>query len=248
MHDHKRIKLGELRRLLQGTVRKARPGGARWSSRVVSVLLGVAMVAVAVGVAPAVATASTTSATLFATPGGTGTSGCTSATMSPCSLAGAISAAGSLTGDSVAIELEQSTGSSCSASNVCTFSGTQSVGSGSEAKLTIEGTATGSGSSAYSVLDAGVPGTTFTDSATFPVKLSNVTVTGGSAYSVLDGRGGPRYYRGGGIYNTSAAPLTVVDSTISGNTTGDSGGGGIYNTSAALTVVDSTISGIGISI
>ncbi|MCL4413736.1 MAG: hypothetical protein M1522_03150, partial [Actinobacteria bacterium] len=89
---------------------------------------------------------------LYATPNGTATSGCTSATTNPCSLAGAITAAGSLSSDDVTITLEHSSGALCSASDKCTFSGIQSVSSGSEARLTIEGTATGSGSSAYSVL------------------------------------------------------------------------------------------------
>ena len=208
---------------------------------------------------------------LFATPNGTGTSGCatnpTSTSTSQCSLAGAISAAGSLTDDSVVIELEYSNGSSCSASSVCAFIGTQSVTSGKEASLTIEGTGTGSGSSADSVLNGNNLGTTFTDSATFPVTLDNVEVTGGKVVSYTIGRGvfastGGGIYNygtmtvadstisgntaitdlGGGIYNHSGT-MTVTDSTISGNTAGGAGGGGIYNHSGTMTVTDSTISG-----
>ena len=226
--------------------RHARVSGRRGTARLAAGALAAAALLSGLAVTGFAGVASATPGPiiLYATPGGqangTATGACTSATSNPCSLSGAITAAGSLNGAAVTIELEHSNGALCSASGPCAFSGTQSVSSGSEVRLTIEGTGTGSGSSAYSVLDAGVPGTTFTDSATFPVKLSNVTVTGGSAYSVLDG-GGPRYHRGGGIYNTSAA-LTVVDSTISGNTTGDSGGGGIYNT-GTVSVVDSTISG-----
>ena len=181
---------------------------------------------------------------LFATPNGTGTSGCatnpTSTSTSQCSLAGAISAAGSLTDDSVVIELEYSNGSSCSASSVCAFIGTQSVTSGKEASLTIEGTGTGSGSSADSVLNGNNLGTTFTDSATFPVTLDNVEVTGGKVVSYTIGRG-VFASTGGGIYNYGT--MTVADSTISGNTAITDLGGGIYNHSGTMTVTDSTISG-----
>ena len=196
--------------------RHARVSGRRGTARLAAgalaaaaLLSGLAVTGFA-GVASAATPPSVTF--LYAAPNGPATSGCTSAS-SPCSLATAITAAGSLNGAAVTIMLEHSTGLPCSASDICTFSGNQSVSSGSEASLTIEGSATGSGSSAYSVLDANGAGTTFTDSATtFPVTLDNVTVTGGSAYS----GGRAMYYRGGGIYNTSAAPLTVVDSTISG--------------------------------
>ena len=59
--------------------------------------------------------------------------------------------------------------------------------------------------------------------------------------SIANGGSSNNQYDGGGIANFGI--LTVVDSTISGNTTAASGGG-IYNSqSATLTVTDSTISG-----
>jgi hypothetical protein len=159
-----------------------------------------------VGFATAASAATGSPVILFATPKGSGVSGCTSATTSPCSLAGAITAAGGSTysTDAVTIELEHTNGSPCSASDICTFFGTQSVMRGSEASLNIEGTGTGSDSSAYSVLNGNSGGSTFTDSVTFPVTLDNVEVTGGS-------NGG----NGGGIYNLGGSTMTVTDSTIS---------------------------------
>jgi hypothetical protein len=84
------------------------------------------------------------------------------------------------------------------------------------------------------VLNGGGNGTTFYDSATFPVTLENVTVTGGSTSSYLS------FGSGGGIYN--GGNMTVADSTISGNTANYEGGG-IYNNGGNMTVADSTISG-----
>jgi hypothetical protein len=209
--------------------RHARVSGRRSTARLAAGALAAAALLSGLAVTgfAGVANASAARVTLYATPSG-GTSGCTSA--SPCSLSGAISVAGSSTysGDDVTITLEHSTGLPCSASDKCTFSGTQSVSSGSEASLTIEGTATGSGSSADSVLDANGSGRAFTDSASFLVKLSNVTVTGGSANAT-----------GGGIDNNIGATMTVTDSTMSANSAND--GGGIFN-NGTMTVTDSTIS------
>ncbi|MBK9124765.1 MAG: hypothetical protein IPM16_16815 [Chloroflexi bacterium] len=92
--------------------------------------------------------------------------------------------------------------------------------------------------------------------------LSGVTITGGSAYSAS---GGGLYnsgsltltdstitqntfaFYGGGIYNTSStADMTIVNSTISGNTSGGAsgGGGGIFNYSqSTMHIIDSTVSG-----
>ncbi|MDA8185238.1 MAG: hypothetical protein M0035_12590, partial [Actinomycetota bacterium] len=210
-----------------GSSRRGRVTGRRSITRLAASALAAAALASGLAVVGLAGVASATPPLidLYATPNG---SGCTSPT-SPCSLSGAINVAGSSTysGDDVTITLEHSNGALCSASDPCTFGGTQSVRSGSEARLTIEGTATGSGSSAYSVLDAYGSGTTFTDTASFPVKLSNVTVTGGSAYST----------GGGGIYNTGT--MTVTDSTISANSSDY--GGGIFN-NGTMTVTDSTIS------
>ncbi|MHB1891499.1 MAG: IPT/TIG domain-containing protein [Acidimicrobiales bacterium] len=215
--------LGSIPRL---SVRRSIPRLAASALAAAALLSGLAVVGLA-GVASAIPPR----IILYATPRGTATSVCTSATTNPCSLSGAIGVAGSSTyyDDAVTIDLEHSTGAPCSASDPCTFSGTQSVANGSEASLTIEGTATGSDSSAYSVLDARGSGTTFTDGATshFPVTLSNVTVTGGNATG------------GGGIVNNGT--MTVVDSTISDNSTAGYGGG-IFD-GFVMTVVDSTVSG-----
>ena len=63
-----------------------------------------------------------------------------------------------------------------------------------------------------------------------PVELIMLTITGGR-----------NYYYGGGITNSSA--LSIINSTISGNSS-DSQGGGIYNQrGGALTIINSTISG-----
>ncbi len=179
-------------------------------------------------VSPSVASAATP-ITLYASPNGTGT--CTSSS-SPCSLSTAITTAGgsAYSGDAVTIELIHGSGAACSTGSVCTFDGNFGASTGDEAGLIIEGTGTGSDSSAASVLEGlgrrGVA--TFSDYAfvVFAVTLDNVTVTGSSYVSRFSG----------GIDN-SGGTMTVTDSTIEGN-----GGGGIF-TSGNMTIVDSTISG-----
>jgi parallel beta-helix repeat protein len=61
--------------------------------------------------------------------------------------------------------------------------------------------------------------------------LNNVEITGNTA---KDDGGGIYFYNG---------TLTIVDSTISGNTADDDDGGGIFFYNGSLTIVDSTISG-----
>ena len=191
---------------------------------------------------------------LPASPGGSSTSStCNSSSL--CSLPHAISIADSIfSGDAVTIKLVSDSGGTCTTTSPCTFDGNFFVSSGSEASLTIEGTGTGSGSSAATVLKGGGSSTTLilTNSASFPVTLDNVTVTGGNSYgggitnagtmTVTDSTisGNTASYEGGGIYNNGGT-MTVTDSTISGNTA-SSGGGGITN-AGTMTVTDSTISG-----
>ena len=193
---------------------------------------------------------------LPASPGGSSTSStCNSSSL--CSLPHAISIADSIfSGDAVTIKLVSDSGGTCTTTSPCTFDGNFFVSSGSEASLTIEGTGTGSNSSAASVLNGGGTGSTLilTNSASFPVTLDNVTVTGGNSYgggitnagtmTVTDSTisGNTASYEGGGIYNNGGT-MTVTDSTISGNTAGSNGGGGIFNYSGTMTVADSTISG-----
>ena len=172
--------------------------------------------------------------TLYATPSGSATSGCTSSTTTPCSLSGAIAVAGASRG-TVIIDLVSGSGAACATASPCTFDGAQSVSSGSEASLTIEGSGTGSASSAATVLNGGSKGTTFTHSASLPVTLQELTVSGGGNAVIS-----------GGIYNSSGT-MTVTDSTISGNSaiTGSSygaSGGGIVN-NGTMTVSDSRIRG-----
>ena len=193
---------------------------------------------------------------LPASPGGSSTSStCNSSSL--CSLPHAISIADSIfSGDAVTIKLVSDSGETCTTTSPCTFDGNFFVSSGSEASLTIEGTGTGSNSSAASVLNGGGTGSTLilTNSASFPVTLDNVTVTGGNSYgggitnagtmTVTDSTisGNTASYEGGGIYNNGGT-MTVTDSTISGNTAGSNGGGGIFNYSGTMTVADSIISG-----
>ena len=192
---------------------------------------------------------------LPASPGGSSTSStCNSSSL--CSLPHAISIADSIfSGDAVTIKLVSDSGETCTTTSPCTFDGNFFVSSGSEASLTIEGTGTGSNSSAASVLNGGGTGSTLilTNSASFPVTLDNVTVTGGNSYgggitnagtmTVTDSTisGNTASYEGGGIYNNGGT-MTVTDSTISGNTAGSNGGGGIFNYSGTMTVADSIIS------
>ena len=196
------------------------------------VLLGSLIGVLGTLVLPSIASAATP-ITLYASPNGTGT--CTSSS-SPCTLSTAISTAGgsAYSGDAVTIDLEHTDGSPCSTSSPCTFDGdfVVSYGTGDEVSLTIEGTGTGSDSSAASVLNgdnsSANEGTTFSDSGTsFLVTLNNVTVTGGDGIT-------------GGISNVGTA--TIVDSTISENTASGGFGGGIY-AGGNTTIVDSTISG-----
>jgi hypothetical protein len=154
---------------------------------------------------------------------------------------------------------------------VCTFDGNFVVSRGSEASLTIEGTGTGSNSSAASVLDGGNPRTnnanTFsggirpgTSPAPFPITLNNVTVTGigigiFSGGFVVGGTmpapnppisGNDITVVGidGGIFNNGT--MTIVNSTISGNNvtgiTNSGIGGGITNY-GTITITNSTING-----
>ena len=178
-------------------------------------------------VLPSIASATTT-VTLYASPKGSGS--CTSSS-SPCSLGAAIITAGSSTysGDAVTVDLVDGSSGTCTAST-CIFDGNFSVSGTSEASLTIEGSGTGSASSTASVLNGSNSGTTFYNSANFPVTLENLTVTGGNA-------GSGDY--GGGIFNQGT--MTVTDSTISGNSASD-GGGILNNGGSTMTVVDSTIS------
>ncbi len=68
------------------------------------------------------------------------------------------------------------------------------------------------------------------------VNITNCTVSGNTA------GGGEISGFGGGIYNSGT--LTIVNSTVSGNTTiGISGGGGGIVNSGTLTIVNSTVSG-----
>jgi CSLREA domain-containing protein len=62
--------------------------------------------------------------------------------------------------------------------------------------------------------------------------VMNCTVTGNSSGSFSDG---------GGILNANGAALTVIGSTIASNTAGGNGGG--ISSSGALTVIDSTLTG-----
>ncbi len=131
-------------------------------------------------VLPSIASA-TTSVTLYASPNG---SGSTCSSSSPCSLGAAISTAAGSTynGDAVTIDLVGGSSGTCTASTC--FDANFSVSGGSEASLTIEGSGTGSDSSADSVLKGDNSGTTvFTDSATTPpqVTLENLTISGNSA-------------------------------------------------------------------
>ena len=185
-------------------------------------------------VLPSIASA-TTSVTLYASPDGSGS--CTSSS-SPCSLSTAISTASGSTYSEDAVTIDLVGGSSGTCTTSTCFDGDFSVSGGSEASLTIEGSGTGSDSSAASVLNGNNSGTTFYDSATFAVTLENVTVTGGNAGFGFGGSGIFSNGDGGGIANRGT--LTVTDSTISGNTA--IGGGGIYN-GGTMTVTDSTISG-----
>ncbi|MDA8184790.1 MAG: IPT/TIG domain-containing protein, partial [Actinomycetota bacterium] len=204
----------------------ARVAGRRSIPRLAASALAAAALLSGLAVTGFAGVASATPGPLYATPNGRATSGCTSATASPCSLSGAISVAALSTG-AVTITLKHSTGALCSSSDTCTFLGAQSLpSSSSEARLTIEG----SGSSAYSVLNGDNAGTTFTDSATFPVTLENLKVTGDNHATDY----------GGGILNNGI--MTVTDSTISGNTSIGPGGGGILN-NGFMTVTDSTMSG-----
>ena len=208
-----------------------------WAKTLIISMLASSGILGAVLVAPASPAGATPSPpTLYASPNGTASSGCatppssSSSDSDMCSLHNAITVAegSAYSGIAVTILLEHTDGNLCSTSDTCTFSGTQSVSSGSEASLTIEGTGTGSGSSAYSVLDANGSGRAFTDSASFLVRLDNVTVTGGSIDAT-----------GGGIDNNIGATMTVTDSTMSANSAND--GGGIFN-NGTMTVTDSTIS------
>ena len=211
-----------------------------WAKTLIISMLASSGILGAVLVAPASPAGATPSPpTLYASPNGTASSGCatppssSSSDSDMCSLHNAITVAegSAYSGIAVTILLEHTDGNLCSTSDTCTFSGTQSVSSGSEASLTIEGTGTGSGSSAYSVLDANGSGRAFTDSASFLVRLDNVTVTGGSIDAT-----------GGGIDNNIGATMTVTDSTISDNNAPLHGGGIFNNNGGTMTVTDSTIS------
>jgi len=61
------------------------------------------------------------------------------------------------------------------------------------------------------------------------VVLSGLTITGGDAF------------RGGGIYNL-VGPVTLMNSTVSGNSANNNGGG-IYNDDGTVTLMNSTMSG-----
>lgn len=71
------------------------------------------------------------------------------------------------------------------------------------------------------------------------VTLDSLTVTGGKLVADLQG--------GGGVYFFSSGSLNVINSSISGNTTGGTGGsgGGIYVSSGAVILSGSTLSGNG---
>jgi sugar lactone lactonase YvrE len=84
----------------------------------------------------------------------------------------------------------------------------------------------------------------------------NTIVNGGSGAGVynssvltvsnsnISGNSAPGSGFGGGIFNASNGSATVVNSTISGNTTANGGGSGIYNDAAGvLSVVNTTVSG-----
>lgn len=94
--------------------------------------------------------------------------------------------------------------------------------------------------------------------------LSGVTITNGNGTGTIAGRGGAIYNAqgssngtltllnstvsgnssvttGGGIYNDFGTTTIVTNSTVSGNTSGT--GGGIYNTGGTLTLTNSTVSG-----
>jgi hypothetical protein len=66
--------------------------------------------------------------------------------------------------------------------------------------------------------------------------LSSVAVTGNTANIANFGSGG-------GIFNTPTGSLTVLNSTISGNTAIGLGGGGICNNGGIVSIIDSTIAG-----
>ena len=70
--------------------------------------------------------------------------------------------------------------------------------------------------------------------------LDGVTVSGGNANG-SDTGGHRETNHGGGIYNNGGT-LTVINSTVSDNST-ESGGGGIYNEGGTLAVMTSQISG-----
>ncbi|MCL4433930.1 MAG: IPT/TIG domain-containing protein, partial [Actinobacteria bacterium] len=199
--------------------------------------------------------AASTSVMLYASPNSTSSSTTSCPRSTPCTLPNAITAASGDSGNAVTIELVHSSGASCTTS-ACTFDENFSVGSGNEPSLTIEGSGTGSDSSADSVLNGDNSGTTFTDSVSFSVTLENLTVTGGNSggngggilnyggtMTVTDSTiSGNSASDGGGILNYGGT-MTVTDSTISGNSASDGGGGGIYDFGGTMTVADSTISG-----
>ncbi len=197
--------------------------------RLLLLLFTSALLAGGLVVWPLATSASAASPRFYASPSGTGTA-CSSST--PCTLSEALSLAGSDSG-AVTIYLVAGPGADCPASSHCQFDGDLTVGSGSESGLTIEGTGTGSGSSAASVLDGENSvenvGTTLTDNAGFAVTLDNLTVTGGYA----------GFYGGGGIYDNGGT-MTVEDSTINDNSATDYGGG--INNNGTMAVIDSTIS------
>ena len=184
------------------------------------------------------ATPASTSPTLYASPKSTSTGttiGTCNSSSSPCTLHNAITAASKDSGQ-VIIELEHSSGTACSASSVCTFSGDQTIPlSATASSIIIEPMGYSSNLTASAtVLDGNntsiSPGTTLTDSASSSVKvaLNDLTVEGGSATY------------GGGIYNDGGT-MTVTGSTISKNNATDVGGG-IFNNDGTMTVTDSTIS------
>ncbi len=232
----------------------------RHGLRLLAATLGVTALVSGLAVVGLPGVASATGAlTLYATPSGAATSGCRSSTAGPCSFSGAIGAAGTA-GGNVTIELVSGSAAPCTTANPCTFGGHQGVISGSEASLTIEGTTTGSGSPAATVLDGGGTGTTFTDAASFPVTLQDLTVTGGSSPAdgggvddtgsgavTLSGdtlSGNTAYYNGGGVANDGSGTVTLTGDTLSGNTATFADGGGAANAgNGKMTLTGDTLSG-----
>jgi hypothetical protein len=126
------------------------------------------------------------------------------------------------------------------------LSGTISVGSATglgvypETPMNIQGpgadqiTLRGANGVDYVVFTRGAPG--YGASPGAPITLSGVTITGGDS----DGSVGTN--RGGGVYNRDAS-LTLSDVVISGNHADDDGGGIYSGFGGSLTVVNSTVSG-----